>query len=228
MIGKLLARIGAASLALALALPATARKPTPTKAAPKAQKLKFETVETWGWRAQLPVGLEEVGKVRTDPRRPHIAKWFYRTDHNAIRVRVKIKPNKGKRKLQQLARLSYLKFVKRLPKARILRMRAFPAGGRQYFYVIALVNQVKQKKQHKYMLLRLMVRAKRGLRATVTLAVADTRMNDFLPIAEKLLDTFQLADVASVKTAVKKEGGKVETVNNVPPTPGAKPAAKKK
>ena len=221
----------AGALVMALALPSLAATPAkgkapPIKAAPVAA-LKFQTIETWGWRAEIPEGMEEVGKERKDPKKPHISNWYYRSQHNGVELRVKVKESakaagkaKKARPLVELAKFNYIKWVKQWPKSRVLRMRHFTAEGRDYAYIIGQVRHTKNKKEHTFMVMRLLKRTKRGVIARVTLEVDKDKGEQFVDIAEKLLDTFQLADVASVKAAAAKE--KVEVVNQLPPKLGGK------
>lgn len=224
----------AGALVLALAIPAIAAKPkAPPPKQAAAAPLKYQVVETWGWRAELPEGMEEVGKERKDPKKPHLSNWYYRSQKAGVRLRVKLKESNKKpgkkaakrkkpRTLVELAKFSYLKFVKQFPESRVLRMRHFTAEGRDYAYIIAQVRRTMKKSQKKktFMVLRLLKRAKRGVVARVTLQVDKDKGEQFVEIAEKLLDTFQLADVASVTTAAAQE--KIETVNQLPPKVGGK------
>jgi hypothetical protein len=132
-----------------------------------------------------------------------------------------------KRKFADIAKYNYLTFVKKKPKMTVLRMRQFKSGKRKVAYFLASNQQIRNKKMHTYVYLRMVVRANRAL-AYIQLGVADDKLDQFEEIADKLISTFNLAEPASVAKAVQRKGGKVAVVNDMPEVkPAAKAAGKK-
>jgi hypothetical protein len=171
---------------------------------PEAEAAPYKRVETWGWTAEVPANLEVAAREKQDPQNPHLGRWILRSPQKNVRIRVKIKHDKGE-PLSRLAQRSFAKLVKRIPEIRVLKTRSFTAGGRDYFYVIADATMVRKERKHHYLLFRMMVRARnRKLRAHITIAFSDEKVDAFLAAVEKFIDTFNLVEPSSVALAVKK------------------------
>ena len=220
MNGKLAVRAGIAGALLALTMPALAAPVAAKAPAAEPTKTRFKTFETWGWKADLPDNMDQAGKERTDPKKPQMAKWMYFSENKSVQLTVSTHPVVAGKKFEDIAKYAYFRFLKEHEKPEILRMRQFKSGKREVAYFIAKVKEVRNAKPHNFVYFRLVVRAQRAI-AYLTLGVADTRISEFLEIAEKLVDTFNLAEAASVAKAVQAKGGKVAIVKDLPPAPKA-------
>ena len=103
--------------------------------------------------------------------------------------------------------LDFAKMLKRIPGMTILGGRQTKVQHRDLYYVLGKAKLVRNKNEHEYLIVRIMLRApKRKLRATATFKTAYTRIDEAMPVIERFMDTFSIVDVKSADKALHQLG----------------------
>lgn len=181
-------------------------KKKPKKAPPPELKSaplkKWQTFETWGWKAELPVGWKQVLKIKKDSRRLYDGKWGFHSPNKSFRLRVKVHASKGIPWKERIKR-TYVKLHKHYREFALINSRDIKHAGRELFYLFGKVKLKRLKKVHDYVIFRMVKRfPKRKLRLTITFTAADDRLDQFLPVVTHFTDTFALVDSKSADQAI--------------------------
>ena len=165
---------------------------------------KWTQFETWGWRAELPVGWTEVLKIKKDPKKLYDGKWGFHSPNKSFRVRVKVHTSK-KLSWKNRTKRTFEKLLKHYPGFKVLGARTTKLNGRELFYLFGETKLKRHKKVHSHLIFRMLMRfPKRQLRTTVTFTGADDRLEAMLPVIEHFADTFAIVDPKSADKAFEQ------------------------
>lgn len=196
-------RRDAVALARGLTLAAGLLLASPEAAAAPESKERFRTVQTWGWRAELPTSWKPWLNEKRDPARPYEGKWAFRSPKRNFRLRVKIRVSKG---LSWAARTkrTFEKLEKRLPKFHLLAANTKTLNDRELFYVLARFTGKRRTRDHDHLVFRMLVRyPNRKLRVVITLIAADERVDEVTRLVERFAESFALVDPKSADEAAR-------------------------
>jgi hypothetical protein len=177
-----------------------------------AAAYKYVTVETWGWRAELPEGWKQVEAKKDIPSKPYDALWRYHSVKSSWRLRVAVRTiKKPESDFKVRTRNTFERLVKRIPDIELLRANTIKIGERPVFYLLARANRERKGEKLDFLYFKMFsFFPKRKLQVAVTLSVANDKLENFLEVAERFMESFELVDPKSADEALKTHGAAVD------------------
>jgi hypothetical protein len=176
-----------------------------------AQAYKYSPIETWGWKAELPEGWKQIEAKKEDPSKPYDGLWRYQSANTSWRLRVGIHViKKAESDFKVRTKNTFDRLMKRVPELQILRantVKVGGVGGREMFYLLGRAERERKGQKIDFMVFKMFsVFKKENLWLAATLTVANDKLENFLEVVDKFMESFELVEPKSADEALKKHG----------------------